>query len=77
MPFFDYVCPSCDFETEELVKHHTDVVLCAWCQIPKTKLLSAPPRYRDHTVNDGLAASHPPDSFRPKTFSKWTKRTKR
>lgn len=77
MPFFDYKCACCGAVREELVKHHTDEVLCRWCNEPMTKLVSAPPRYRDHTVNDGMAPRNPPDTFRPIQVGPGSKNTRR
>lgn len=40
MPFFDYKCPKCGNEQEELVKSHTQEVKCKKCDTKMNKQIS-------------------------------------
>ena len=33
MPVYDYKCPRCEYETEQLVKRHNSRVYCERCSI--------------------------------------------
>lgn len=46
MPIFDYRCPVCGIETEELVKKHDDEVKCSCGAIMKKLLCPGKFRYK-------------------------------
>ena len=42
MPIFEYICPTCEFEKEALVKYYDDEVICLRCKDAMTRKVCAP-----------------------------------
>ena len=45
MPIYDYRCPECGEQLEELVRDSTDTVKCPNCDTTMVRLVSAPANF--------------------------------